>query len=198
VHADLLRAHPGQVPAEAVPQVVVAAVGDAAAVAVAQQLPVRWRAAFPGVPEQGGHQGGRDWLPPDGLAFLAQQDQALLGIEILRAQRQCAAAAASGLGVQAQQQRVQLRSSPVVAAAWLISASRLSATALRVEGRRRGFSTFRAGLSAGSIRLSSSACLYMQRRAAMRCSAALRPPREFRRGTTVARTCWRISAWVET
>ena len=24
----------------------------------------------------------------------------------------------------------------------------------------------------------------------MRCSAALRPPREFRRGTTLARTCW--------
>jgi hypothetical protein len=36
----------------------------------------------------------RDWLPPDGLAFLAQQDQALLGIEVLRAQRQRAAAAA--------------------------------------------------------------------------------------------------------
>jgi hypothetical protein len=32
--------------------------------------------------------------------------------------------------------------------------------------------------------------LYMQRSAAMRCSAALRPPREFRRGTTLARTCW--------
>ena len=53
-------------PAEAVPQVVVAAVGDRAAVAVAQQLPVRWRVAFPGVPEQRGHEGGRDRLPPDG------------------------------------------------------------------------------------------------------------------------------------
>jgi hypothetical protein len=41
--------------------------------------------------------------------FLAQQDQALPGIEVLRAQRQRAAAAAGGLGVQAQQQRVQLR-----------------------------------------------------------------------------------------
>ena len=37
-------------------------------------------------------------------------------------------------------------SSPVVAAAWLISARRLSATARRVQGRRRGFSTFRAGV----------------------------------------------------
>ena len=64
---------------------------------------------FPGVPEQGRHESGRDRLPPDGLAFFAQQDQALLGIEVLRAQRQRAAPAAGGLGVQAQQQRVQLR-----------------------------------------------------------------------------------------
>ena len=81
----------------------------AAAGAVAQQLPLRWRVAFPGVPEQGGHQGRRDWLPADGLALLAQEDQALLGIEILRAQRQRTAPAAGSLGVQAQQQRVQLR-----------------------------------------------------------------------------------------
>jgi hypothetical protein len=65
--------------------------------------------AFPRVLEEGGHQGGGDGLPADGLAFLAQQDQALLGVEVGRAQRQRAAAAAGGLGVQAQQQRVQLR-----------------------------------------------------------------------------------------
>jgi len=41
-----------------------------------------------GVPRQGGHEGGRDRLPPDGLAFLAQQDQALVRVEVLRAQRQ--------------------------------------------------------------------------------------------------------------
>jgi hypothetical protein len=57
---------------------------------------------FGGVPEQGGHQGGGDRLPPDGLAFLAQQDQALLGIEVLRAQRQRAAPAARRLGMQPQ------------------------------------------------------------------------------------------------
>jgi hypothetical protein len=78
----------------------------------------------------------------------------------------------------------------VAAAVLLISARRLSAMAQRVEGRRRGFATFRAGLSAGLIRPSSSACLYMQRSAPMRCSAALRPPREFLRGTTFSRTCW--------
>ena len=58
VHADLLRPYPGQVPAEAVPQVVVAAGGDAAAGAVAQQLPVGGRVTFPRVLEEGGHEGG--------------------------------------------------------------------------------------------------------------------------------------------
>ena len=38
-----------------------------------------------------------------------QPDQALLWIEIARQERQGAAAAAGGLGVQPQQQRVQLR-----------------------------------------------------------------------------------------
>ena len=65
--------------------------------------------AFPGVPQERGHEGGVDWLPPDGLAFLAQQDQALLGIEILRAQRQRAAPAARRLSMEPEQQRVQLR-----------------------------------------------------------------------------------------
>ena len=80
-------------------------------------------------------------------------------------------------------------SSPVVAATWLISASRVSATARRVEGRRRGLATLRAGLSLSLISPSSSACRYRQRSAAMRFSAALRPPRALRRGTTFARTC---------
>ena len=48
-------------------------------------------------------------------------------------------------------------SSPVVAATWLISASRVSFTARRVDGRRRGLATLRAGLSRSSIRPSSSA-----------------------------------------
>src|ERR1017187_9724239 len=42
VHADLLRPYPGERPAEALPQVVIAAVGNAAGVAVAPQLPVPW------------------------------------------------------------------------------------------------------------------------------------------------------------
>jgi hypothetical protein len=29
-------------------------------------LPVGGRVTIPGVPEQGGHEGGGDWLPPDG------------------------------------------------------------------------------------------------------------------------------------
>jgi hypothetical protein len=38
---------------------------------------------------------------------------------------------------------------PVVAAMWLISARRVSATAWRVEGSRVGLATLRAGLPAG-------------------------------------------------
>ena len=44
-----------------------------------------------------------------------------------------------GLGVQPQGQRVQLRISPAVAAASLICVSRVSGSARRVVGRRRGF-----------------------------------------------------------
>ena len=86
--------------------------------------------------------------------------------------------------MQPQQQRIQLGIIAVVAAAWQISASRSSVTARRVDGRRRGLSTFRAGLSPGVISPSSSACLYRQRSAATRCSVALRPPRALRRATT--------------
>ena len=101
-------AHPGQVPADAGPQVVVAAVGDRLPVAVAQQLPARRGVPFLGVLDEAGHQGGGDRLPADRLALLPQQDQALVRVQVLRAQRQRAAAAAGGLGVQPQQQRVEL------------------------------------------------------------------------------------------
>ena len=76
-----------------------------------------------------------------------------------------------------------------LAATWLISASRVSATARRVDGRRRGLPTFRAGLSLSPISPSSSACRYRQRSAAMRFSAAPRPPRALQRGTACDRTC---------
>ena len=64
---------------------------------------------LPAVLDEPGHQGGRDRLPADRLALLPQQDQALVRVEILRTQRERAAAAAGGLRVQPQQQRVQLR-----------------------------------------------------------------------------------------
>src|SRR2546427_8131563 len=49
VHADLLRVYPGEMPAEALPQVVVAAVGGGPPLAGAQQLGARWGAAVPAV-----------------------------------------------------------------------------------------------------------------------------------------------------
>jgi hypothetical protein len=74
----------------------------------------------------------------------------------------------------------------VVAATWLISASRVSAMARRVDGRRRGFSTLRAGLSFALISPSSAARRYRQRSAEIRFSAALCPPRLLRRCTAFA------------
>ncbi len=55
-----------------------------------------------------GHQGGRDRLPADGLPFLAQPDQGLAGVEVIGPQRERPAAPVGGLGVQPQDQRVQL------------------------------------------------------------------------------------------
>jgi hypothetical protein len=57
---------------------------------------------------QARHQGRRDRLPADRLIRFPQPDQALVRVQIVRAQREGAAAAAGGLGVQPQQQRVQL------------------------------------------------------------------------------------------
>ena len=76
-------------------------------VAVAQQPPVRRGVPFLGVPDQRGHQGGGDRLPADRLALFPQQDQALIAVQVGRAQRERAAAAAGGLGVQPQDQRVE-------------------------------------------------------------------------------------------
>jgi hypothetical protein len=46
------------------------------------------------------HEGGGDRLPPDGSAFLPEEDQALLRVEVLWAEGQGATAAAGGLDVQ--------------------------------------------------------------------------------------------------
>jgi hypothetical protein len=48
--------------------------------------------------DEAGHQGGGDRLPAD-LAFSRQPDQALVRVEIIRAQREGAAPAAGGLGM---------------------------------------------------------------------------------------------------
>ena len=108
VHADLLGPYPGEMPAEALPQVVISAGGDWPAVAVPQQLPVRGRMSFLAVPDECGHQGGRDRLPADGFSLFPQLDQALFRVEVLRAQGQGAAPPAGGLGVEAEQQGVEV------------------------------------------------------------------------------------------
>ena len=108
VGGDLLGADPGQVAADADPQAVVAPVGDRPAVPVAHQPAVRWGVALLGVADECGHQGRGYRLPPDRLALFPEQDQALVAVQVGRAQGEGAAAAAGGLGVQPQDHRVEL------------------------------------------------------------------------------------------
>jgi hypothetical protein len=61
---------PGQLPAEAGPQVVIPSAGDRAAVGVAQQLPIRRGVPLTAVLDEPAHQSGRDRLPADRLALL--------------------------------------------------------------------------------------------------------------------------------
>ncbi len=162
VHADLLGADPRQDTADPGPQAVIAAGGDRPPVPVAQQLPAGPGVPFLAVLGEPGHQGGRDRLPADGLLFLAQPDQALAGVEVIGPQRERPATPAVSVC-----RRSSVSSSgwsPPSAAAWQISASGSSVTARRVEGRRRGLSTFRAGFSPGVMSPSSSACLYRSQR----------------------------------
>jgi hypothetical protein len=86
VGADALGRQPEQVPADAGPQVVIAAVGDRPPAGVPQQLPVRRGMSILAVLDQTAHQGGGDRLPADRLALLPQQDQALVRIQIPRTQ----------------------------------------------------------------------------------------------------------------
>jgi len=58
VTADLLGAHPGQLPAQTGPQMVIPAGGDRVPVGVAQQLPVGRGMPLPAVLGEPGHQGG--------------------------------------------------------------------------------------------------------------------------------------------
>ena len=64
--------------------------------------------SFLAVPDECGHQGGRDRLPADGFSLFPQLDQALFRVEVLRAQGQGAAPPAGGLGVEAEQQGVEV------------------------------------------------------------------------------------------
>jgi hypothetical protein len=58
------------------------------------------------VDEAVGERGG-DGLPPDGAAFLVQLDEAVVGVEVLQADGEGAAAATGGFGVQAEQECVE-------------------------------------------------------------------------------------------
>jgi hypothetical protein len=88
VRGDALGGDPGQVLADALPEVVVPAVGDRSAVVVPQQLRGAGRiavATLVPVRQQRPHQGRRDRLPALGAALLMQPDQALLRVQVTSA-----------------------------------------------------------------------------------------------------------------
>jgi hypothetical protein len=92
-----LGGYPGQVFAEAVPELVVAAGGQWPAGAVAQQLAVGSGGTAGGcVVEQVGGQVQADGLPAGGFAFFAEQDLAVLRVEVAQPEGEGAAAAGAG------------------------------------------------------------------------------------------------------
>ena len=108
VGRDALGRDPGEVVAEACPDVVVAAGGDGAAVAVAEQLVGgEDSTAGGGVIDQAGGEGWGDGLPAHGVAFLVETHEAEVWVEVLESEGEGAAAAAGGLGVQPQEEGVE-------------------------------------------------------------------------------------------
>jgi hypothetical protein len=108
VGGDALGGDPGEVVAEAFPEVVVASAGEGAAVAVAQELVGgQDSAAGGGVIDEAVGEGWGDGLPADRGAFLSQPHQAPVGVEVGEVDGECSAAAASGFGVQPEQQGVE-------------------------------------------------------------------------------------------
>jgi hypothetical protein len=89
--------------------VFVSAVGDRLAGVVAQQPPIWGRTPLPRVVLKVDHERRGHRLPPLGVALLPQQDQALVRVQVGRAQGERPATPAGGLRVQPQQQGVQRR-----------------------------------------------------------------------------------------
>src|ERR1035441_3034678 len=77
---------------------VIAAAGDRCPAGVAQQLAAGRGAPLPGVLDQSAHQGAGDRLPTDRLAFLPTSEEALVRVQVLRADRERPGAAAGSLG----------------------------------------------------------------------------------------------------
>jgi hypothetical protein len=86
VGGDAVSGDPGELLPETFPEVVVAASGERAAVAVAQQrISGCCGAAGRGVFGQAGGEGGADGLPADGAAFLPEKQQAVGDVEVAQA-----------------------------------------------------------------------------------------------------------------
>src|SRR5947209_2516765 len=102
VGADLLCGDPRKMSTETNPQVVVPAGAYFSPILVAQQLSADRSVTLLCVLLKVRHQSGGDRLPAEGFPLLAEPDEALVGVEISRTQRQRAPAPTSGFSVQAQ------------------------------------------------------------------------------------------------
>jgi hypothetical protein len=133
-------------------------------------------------------------LPADGLAFFAQPDQALGGVEVAGSQRQGAGSAAGGLGVQAQQQAVEVG---VVAGGCCDVVDRgelLVRNGPASAGEPARFGDPDRGVVGIGEQSVDDGVLEMQRSAAIWCSAAVRPPRVLRRMMPASLVRW--TSWV--
>jgi hypothetical protein len=102
VGADLLCGNPRKMDTETNPEVVVAAGAYSSPILVAQQLSAYRSVTLLGVLLKVRHQSGGNRLPAEGFPLLAESDEALVGVEISRTQRQRTPTPTSGFGVQAQ------------------------------------------------------------------------------------------------
>lgn len=83
VGGDALGGDPGQLVAQACPEVVVAAAGHGTPVAETQErIGGQGRAVVGGMVGEAVCEGRANGLPADGVAFLPELDQALFGVEI--------------------------------------------------------------------------------------------------------------------
>ena len=107
VRADLVRPDPGQMFAQALPQVVVTAVGNRRTVSVPEHAVLRMAAAaIEGVLAKTTGQCWRDGLPSHSLTLLLQLNNTLVKIDVSQAKRESTPTPTGSLDVETQQETI--------------------------------------------------------------------------------------------